>query len=190
MATRVAAIAATAITAVALASTGSSDIAGQLSFTPDFNLSWVLRNASSAGLGTAEFTLTWNAFYDWAAFGLHPAPGLGMPDAEVFICAPTAAGQPPFCQIGNTLGGYQQPSVDAQQYISLISSSRNATVATAVFSRTVAAAPGSPLSVPLTYNGENGLIYAGGPWSGAPLPQGLPLKHTTLNGRSQVRRTR
>jgi hypothetical protein len=78
----------------------------------------------------------------------------------------------------------QQPSGGAQQqYIGLISSRRNATAvavtATAVLSRTVAAAPGSPLSVPLTHNDENGLIYAGGAGGGIaygrPCRKGVPL---------------
>ena len=170
----------------------SDDISGSIAFESDFSLSWSLKDATSEGKGTIEFTLEWGGKYDWAAFGLHEKPGSGMPNAEIFMCNPsgnTLAGENnQFCQVRDSADGYAMPKLSASQYITLVSSSRNQSQGTAraVFSRPVAANNSSRLSFPIGFNITMGLIYARGAWQGDPMPKGTPTKHTDSAGRSSV----
>ena len=117
----------------------------------------------------------------WAAFGLHPKPGSGMPHAEVFMCSGT------FCQARNTLAGYDIPAVETHQYLKLVSVHSTAASTSAIFSRAVAAAPAAALSYSIS-NSTMGLIFGRGAWRGAPMPQGgSPAKHDDSTiGRAQV----
>ena len=90
------------------------------SFATGFNLSWGL----DADATIITFTMAWNNVdddggrHDWAAFGLHPAPGSGMADAEIFMCSPSSSNtNGTFCQVRNSNGGYVTPSVDKEQCV-------------------------------------------------------------------------
>eukprot|EP00466_Bigelowiella_natans_P012027 jgi/Bigna1/85927/estExt_fgenesh1_pg.C_70035 len=166
-----------------LAATTAAPITGRIELDgPDFQLSWKLSNASAAGQGEIEFTLDWRGGYDWAAFGLHPKPGSGMPNAEIFMCNPSS-NDDKFCQVRYTENGYNAPEISPSQYIKLISSSRDPKTGTAqaVFSRPVLADSASKISYQIGYNTTMGLIYARGAWQ-----QGNPIKHDGTAGRSEV----
>lgn len=172
------------IATAAVTAASSSPITGTVVLDADavFSLSWRI----AAPLIT--FTLSWNnTGGDWAAFGLHPKPGLGMPDAEMFMCSPTSAGGGTFCQVRNSAAGYALPAVDAEQYLRLVSSSNSGGISTSTFSRTLAAAAVKPpaLSYAIAANAAMGLIFAQGTWDGDPMPAGAPKQHTSA-GRSQV----
>ena len=148
---------------------------GQSTETKDFNLTWTIND------DTITFTLSSRGPYDWFAFGLHDQVGQGMANAEVFMCNPQTSNLKKlgtFCQVRNTLNGYSTPSVDATQYIKLISGKRTSTSAIATFSRTLKKSSDSELSYDIT-NKSMGIIYARGNWSsGSAMPSGTPLQHT------------
>jgi hypothetical protein len=154
-----------------------------LSTDPAFSLSWEIAAPESGS--TIAFTLTWDsAASDWAAFGLHPKPGAGMPSAEIFMCSPTTGGGGAFCQVRNSAAGYARPAVDAEQYIKLVTSSTAGSTTSATFSRTLAAASAKPPALSYAIGDSTmGLIYALGKWDGDPMPGGTPEQHTTA-GRS------
>lgn len=149
----------------------------------DMSLSYVLTGATSSGAGTVQFTLQWSGS-DWAALGLHAAPGSGMPNAEIFMCSNTP-NSTAFCQVRNTGNSYDAPSLNPHQYLKLVSHHHSGGTNTAVFERSVCAVAGAPRSVGLGFNKTNGLIYARGNWSGPPMPQGNPTQHFS-EGRSQL----
>ena len=80
---------------------GSSDsINGRMELSSDIVLDWELINANGPKKGVAKFTLSWNATYDWASFGLHNKLGLSMPDSEIFMCS--IRDQDAMCQYRNS----------------------------------------------------------------------------------------
>ena len=115
---------------------------------PSFTLSWNLTTDKTSveqlePPSSIVFNLTWKGDKTtWAAFGLHPKPGLGMPNAEVFMCSGT------FCQARNTLAGFDVPAVETHQYLRDVAFQQTSSSTSAIFSRTIAAAPGAaaPLS--------------------------------------------
>eukprot|EP00946_MAST-07B_sp_MAST-7B-sp1_P002944 g2944.t1 len=176
------------LAAALIAAIPASAAPGQIDLAEDFKLSWTISPPH------IDFTLSWNASggYDWAAIGLHSQPGVGMPNAEIFMCNPKAKSAPSgdgrsqaFCQVRNSAAGYQLPALDKAQYLTMLTSSRGSDgAAKASFRRSLAAVPGSPLSVTIA-NHTMGLIYARGRWNGDPMPSGEPEKHTDA-GRVQV----
>ena len=169
------------------AAAATTAISGKTTLDDGFTLAWTITPPH------IDFHLDWNASdgADWAAIGLHDKPGSGMPDAEIFLCCPSAGGHQSnaqaFCDVRNSAAGYELPALDKTQYLTLLSSSRAADgSASASFRRTLAAVPGSPLSVAIATDQAMGLIYARGAWNGKPMPAGQPDKHTSCAGRTQV----
>mmetsp|Transcript_11938 Transcript_11938/g.24005 ORF Transcript_11938/g.24005 Transcript_11938/m.24005 type:complete len:320 (-) Transcript_11938:362-1321(-) len=138
------------------------------------NLSWTLTPSKQI-----EFTLAWEGS-SWAAIGLHPKPGLGMANAEIFMCHTTGTISP-VCEVRSSAGGYVQPTVWPRQYITILSSETNSGRSKAVFLRNVTVLPEvSSMSVPIT-DTMLGIIFARGAWS-----KGGPVKHEGTAGRWQV----
>ena len=124
------------------------------------------------------FSLNSDGKYDWYAFGLHNVTYGGMPNAEVFICNPQTTNlNGVFCQAGNTLKGHTTPTIEKRQYIQLHTARRGPNVANASFSRSLKKSEEAQLSYDIM-NKTIMLISASGYWSGKPMPDGSPMRHS------------
>ena len=142
----------------------------------NFELDYSLDTAA----GNIRFSLTSGGKYDWYAFGLHKDDeSAGMPDAEVFICSPQPSNfAGVFCQVGNTLKGHTTPALAKTQYIQLHTAGRSPNWANASFTRSVEKSKAAKLSYDIM-NKTVTVISAGGYWSGKPMPNGTPMRHST-----------